>query len=129
VLKRGISIFIFPEGTLNETGKPLKDLYDGAFRIAIETQTPIKPILFLDSYDRLSYKSFLSLTPGRSRSIFLEEIPVDGYTMKQIGELKARVYEILEKKLIEYNASWIETSINQERSANTLIPTGFNNQS
>jgi 1-acyl-sn-glycerol-3-phosphate acyltransferase len=129
VLKKGISIFIFPEGTLNETGKPLKDFYDGAFRIAIETQTPIKPILFLDSYDRLSYKSFLSLTPGRSRSIFLEEIPVDGYTMKQIGNLKARVYEILEKKLIEYNASWIETSNNQEHSANTLIPTGFNNQS
>jgi 1-acyl-sn-glycerol-3-phosphate acyltransferase len=129
VLKRGISIFIFPEGTLNETGKPLKDFYDGAFRIAIETQTPIKPVLFLDSYDRLSYKSFFSLTPGRSRSIFLEEVSVDGYTMKQLGELKARVYEILEKKLIEYNASWIETSNNQERSANTLIPTGFNNQS
>ena len=56
VLKRGISIFIFPEGTLNETGKPLKNFYDGAFRIAIETQTPIKPILFLDTYDLLSYK-------------------------------------------------------------------------
>ena len=46
-----ISIFIFPEGTFNETREPLKDFYDGAFRIAIETQTPIKPILFLDTYE------------------------------------------------------------------------------
>ena len=36
-----LSVFIFPEGTFNETGKPLKDFYDGAFRIAIEMQTPV----------------------------------------------------------------------------------------
>jgi len=45
-LKQGISIFIFPEGTFNETALPLKNFYDGAFRLAIETQTPIKPLLF-----------------------------------------------------------------------------------
>ena len=49
VLAKGISVFIYPEGTFNETHKPLKDFYDGAFRIAIETQTPIKPMLFLDT--------------------------------------------------------------------------------
>ena len=48
-IARGISIFIFPEGTFNETDKPLKDFYDGAFRTAVETQTPIKPILFVDN--------------------------------------------------------------------------------
>src|SRR5688500_5285865 len=37
VLRKGISIFIFPEGTFNMTNKPLKDFYDGAFKIAIET--------------------------------------------------------------------------------------------
>jgi 1-acyl-sn-glycerol-3-phosphate acyltransferase len=56
-IARGISIFIFPEGTFNETGKPLKDFYDGAFRIAAETQTPIKPILFVDCLDRLHWRS------------------------------------------------------------------------
>ncbi len=33
-----ISVFICPEGTFNTTHKPLKDFYDGAFRIAIETK-------------------------------------------------------------------------------------------
>ncbi len=73
VLKKNISVVIAPEGTFNMTDKPLKEFYDGAFRIAIETQTPIKPILFLDAYDRLNYKSIFSFTPGRSRAVYLEE--------------------------------------------------------
>jgi 1-acyl-sn-glycerol-3-phosphate acyltransferase len=111
VLRKGISIFIFPEGTLNETGQPLKDFYDGAFRIAIETRTPIKPILFLDSYNRLSYESILSLSPGRSRSVFLQEISVEGLTSKDVNTLKQKVFSLMEKKLIEYNASWIRKDV------------------
>lgn len=108
VLRKGISIFIFPEGTLNETRKPLKDFYDGAFRIAIETRTPIKPILFLDSYKRLGFESLLSLTPGRSRSVFLNEISVEDCTAKDVNTLKQKVFSLMEEKLIEYNAEWIK---------------------
>ncbi|MBC7828691.1 MAG: 1-acyl-sn-glycerol-3-phosphate acyltransferase [Chitinophagaceae bacterium] len=108
VLRKGISIFIFPEGTLNETKKPLKEFYDGAFRIAIETQTPIKPILFLDSFKRLSHESLLSLNPGRSRSIFLDEISVEGLQSKDVNRLKQKVFSIMEQKLIEYKADWID---------------------
>ncbi len=107
ILKRRISIFMFPEGSFNQTHGPLKEFYDGAFRIAIETQTPIKPLLFLDSYDRMRYEYFFSITPGRSRTVFLEEVSVEGLTVSQTQELKKRVYDIMEKKLIAYNASWI----------------------
>ncbi len=107
VIKRGISILMFPEGTFNETNKPLKEFYDGAFRIAIETQTPIKPVLFLDAYDRMHYMSLLSLTPGISRSIFLDEIKVEGMTLKDVQVLKQKTYLIMEEALIRYKASWI----------------------
>jgi len=107
ILKRGISIFIFPEGTFNETGQPLKNFFDGAFKIAIETQTPIKPVLFLDAYDRMSFNSFFLLSPGRCRSVFLDEIPVSGYTMNELGELKEKVHRLMEQKLLEYNATWV----------------------
>lgn len=115
VLRKGISIFIFPEGTLNETRRPLKEFYDGAFRIAIETQTPIKPILFLDSYSRLSYESIFSLNPGRSRSVFLDEISVAGLHSKDVISLKQKVFLIMEQKLIEYGAAWIEKPMAVER--------------
>ena len=85
----------------------MKAFYDGAFRIAIETRTPVKPVLFLDGFNRMNYKSIFSLTPGRSRSVFLEEIPVDGYTLKDVNKLKLLVQERMEEKLIMYRASWM----------------------
>lgn len=108
VIKKGISIFIFPEGTFNETHQPVKDFYDGAFRIAIETQTPIKPVLFLDAYTRMHYRSIFSINPGRSRSVFLAPIPVEGLTSKDLPALKQKVFDIMEQKLREYKAGWIE---------------------
>ena len=102
-VRRGISIFIFPEGTFNTTDKPLKDFYDGAFRTAVETQTPIKPVIFVDNNDRLNQKSIFSLKPGISRCVYLDEIKVDGYQSKSdIHLLKQKVYDIMEEKLIKY---------------------------
>lgn len=108
VIRKGISIFIFPEGTFNETGKPMKEMYDGAFRIAIETQTPIKPILFLDTWHRMHYSTAFSINPGRSRSVFLKEIPVEGLTNKDVEMLKQKVHHYMEQKLREYKAGWIQ---------------------
>lgn len=107
VIRRGISIFIFPEGTFNETPQPLTTFYDGAFRIAIETQTPIKPILFLDTFARHHYRSIFTLNPGRSRSVFLEEVPVEGMTTRDVPLLKQQVYQLMEEKLRAYGAAWI----------------------
>ncbi|MCC6634123.1 MAG: 1-acyl-sn-glycerol-3-phosphate acyltransferase [Chitinophagaceae bacterium] len=102
-IQHGISVFIFPEGTFNTTEHPLKNFYDGAFRIAIETQTPIKPMLFVDSLKRLHYKSLFELTPGINRTIYLEEVSVDGLTMKNLHELKDVVYKKMEEGLKRYN--------------------------
>jgi 1-acyl-sn-glycerol-3-phosphate acyltransferase len=101
-LNKGISIFIFPEGTFNVSPQPLKDFFDGAFRIAIETQTPIKPVLFVDALDRLHFRSVFSLTPGKSRAIFLQEIPVSELTANDIQTLKQQVYSVMEEGLKEY---------------------------
>ena len=110
VLKKGISIFIFPEGTFNDTGKPLKEFFDGAFRMAIETQTPVKPVLFLDGYTRMNPESIFSLLPGRSRSVFLAPVPVDGLTLKDVSTLKEKVQRLMSDKLIQYRAGWIKHS-------------------
>jgi 1-acyl-sn-glycerol-3-phosphate acyltransferase len=106
VLSKGISVLVFPEGTFNMGITPLKDFFDGAFRIAIETQTPIKPVIILDAYRRLPFESLFLLSPGISRSVYLEEIPVAGYTLDDIGRLKQEVYSIMEKKMMDYKVAW-----------------------
>ena len=110
VIARGISVLVFPEGTFNMTHQPLKEFYDGAFRVAIETQTPVKPVLFLDAYERMPYESIFSLNPGRCRIVYMNEIPVEGLTMDDMPVLKERVYRLMEEKLIGYKANWIKPS-------------------
>lgn len=106
LINKGISVLVFPEGTFNMGTTPLKEFYDGAFRVAIETQTSIKPVLLLDAYRRMPYESLFRMTPGISRILYLEEISVAGYTVADLGKLKEQVYTIMEKKLIEYDAAW-----------------------
>jgi len=108
IIKKGISVLVFPEGTFNMTHRPLKEFYDGAFRLAIETQTSIKPVLFLDSYSRMHYRSIFTLNPGRSRLIYLDEIPVDGLSVADVTSLKEKVFNLMEERLMAYNAAWIE---------------------
>lgn len=108
ILRKNISVLVFPEGTFNQTNQPLKSFYDGAFRVAIETNTPVKPVLFLDAYNRMPPHRLLSLNPGRNRCIFLEEVPVDGMTVQDVSLLKKKVFELMSQKLREYNASWIK---------------------
>lgn len=111
ILRKGISILVFPEGTFNTTHRPLKEFYDGAFRIAIETGTPIKPVLLLNAYDRMNYKSIFSLNPGISRSVFLPEVPVEGLTLSDVGRLKDQVFALMEKELLRRRAGWIEEAV------------------
>jgi 1-acyl-sn-glycerol-3-phosphate acyltransferase len=116
-LRKGISVLVFPEGTFNETGLPLAPFFDGAFRIAIETATPLKPVLILDTYDRMPYHTPFSLNPGQSRAVFLDEIPVKGLTPEDIPALKEQAYQLMADKLRAYKASWIKDPLPSESKA------------
>ena len=110
LIHKGISVLVFPEGTFNMTNGPLKEFYDGAFRVAIENQTPVKPVLFLDAYRRMPYESLFRMSPGRSRILYLAEVPVEGMTIADVGRLKENVYRIMEEKLIAYGGGKLVVS-------------------
>ncbi|MFT4094499.1 MAG: lysophospholipid acyltransferase family protein [Niabella sp.] len=107
VLGKGISIFVFPEGTFNETGAPLKEFYNGAFRLALETRTAVKPVLFLDTFSRMPYSSIFSLNPGKSRIVYLDEVSVEGLTISDVNLLKEKVYQKMEQAATKYKARWL----------------------
>lgn len=98
-LKHECSVIIFPEGTFNETGAPLKSFYDGAFRLAVNTQTTILPVLFPDTVHRWHYSGWWKLWPGRNRAIFLPQVDVAGM---DTNRLKQKVFALMETELKKY---------------------------
>lgn len=108
VLARGISIMVFPEGTFNMADAPLKEMYDGAFKLAVETGKPLQPIIFLDAFDRMHYRHFFTLTPGKSRSVYLDPIDPAQYPDADYKALKKIVEAKLSEKLLQYKATWID---------------------
>ncbi len=107
LIRKKVSIVIAPEGTFNMTHQPLKQFYNGAFKIAIDMQVPIQPVVFLNGYDRLSYKSIFSLNPGKSVSVFLPPISTTSMTDEDIEQLKGSTFAAMEKELLVRNVSWI----------------------
>ena len=102
VLRNESNIFIYPEGTFNETGQPLKEFFDGAFRLAINTQTPVFPVIFPDTIYRWHYSAWWKIWPGTNRMVYLEPVEVEGLTLENLPNLKKKVYDLMEAALIKY---------------------------
>jgi 1-acyl-sn-glycerol-3-phosphate acyltransferase len=102
-LKQKISIFIFPEGTFSMTEeKPLKDFYNGAFKLAIEMQVPIQPVLMVDSVDRMHFSGISTLSPGICRVVYLPTVYVDNYKIEDLEILKQQVHQMMDDGLRRY---------------------------
>ena len=99
VLSKNISIIVFPEGGFNYTKELLSRFYDGAFRIAIETQTPVVPLVYLHATSVLPRDSFFKLMPGKTKTIFLEKITVKGMTIDDISQLNEKVKRMIANEL------------------------------
>jgi 1-acyl-sn-glycerol-3-phosphate acyltransferase len=97
VLAMGLHMCIYPEGTRNTTDQPLKPFHDGAFRLALDTRTPIIPgVIFHTRKVNPPHKSFY-LMPHPLRIEFLEPIEVLG--TDTVDSLKERAYGLMNKKV------------------------------
>jgi 1-acyl-sn-glycerol-3-phosphate acyltransferase len=90
ILGIGISILIFPEGTQNRTKEKLQPFYDGAFRIAIETQEPVLPMVVLGA-NVLMPPGKVPLRPGKIRIVVGDEISTEGMSLSDVTNLKEKV--------------------------------------
>lgn len=90
----GVSPLIFPEGTRNLTPAPLKPFYDGAFRIAIETQVPILPLVLLN-IDKVTPPKSSLIRPGTLYCHILPAINTTGLTLEDVDQLKEQVFNLM----------------------------------
>lgn len=92
-LSSGQSILIFSEGTMNKTSELLNPFFDGAFRLAIETQTPILPFAILNSKAHLPRSNPLLVKPGIIKTKFGEAINVEGMRAEDLEMLKQKTFD------------------------------------
>jgi len=99
ILGLGISVLIFPEGTQNRTKEPLQQFYDGAFRIAVETQEPILPIVVLNA-GKIMPPGKAYIQPGKIVVVVGEEIPTSGLTLADVRDLREKVFGVMSQMIV-----------------------------
>jgi 1-acyl-sn-glycerol-3-phosphate acyltransferase len=100
VLKQGMHMCIYPEGTRNRTNEPLKKFYDGAFKLAVETKTAVIPTLIFNTKKALPANKPFYFLPHKLEMHFLEPIPSDNTTVEQ---LKEKVFAIMKAYYLQHN--------------------------
>lgn len=91
-LAEGIPALIFAEGTQNRSAEILQPFKDGAFRIAVDTQLPIVPIVIMGA-GKLMPPGTVKLHPGKIKIMVGKEIDVTGLTIRDVSTLKLRVFD------------------------------------
>lgn len=99
-LNQNLSIFIFPEGGVSDDTSIVLDKFkDGAFNIAIETQTPIA-ILSIDGLKEMFPFDWFKGYPGKVKVKLLDIVPTEGKTIKEHrSQIKDYTYNIIRKEI------------------------------
>jgi 1-acyl-sn-glycerol-3-phosphate acyltransferase len=100
VLKHGMHMCIYPEGTRNRTNEPLKKFYDGAFKLSVDTKSPIIPALIFNTKKALPVNKSFFFLPQKLKMLFLEPVPPDGLTS---DALKEKVFNIMKENYLRYS--------------------------
>jgi 1-acyl-sn-glycerol-3-phosphate acyltransferase len=98
VLQTGLHMVLYPEGTRNRTGQPLKSFYDGAFRLAVDAQKDIIPVCLFGTAKALPPHKKFYFRPTRLCIYILPAIPVQGQTA---ANLKQTSFDVMWKFIEE----------------------------
>lgn len=102
-IEEGISVFLCPEGTRNISDAPLMPFKDGAFRLAIATQTPLAVLTVINSEKLLSPKTAIALSPGKIIAEWSAPVDTTGMTEADVEMLKNKTMELMLEVLKRYS--------------------------
>ena len=100
-IKQDISLLIFPEGSRNRTNAPLNQFKHGAFRLAIECDTVILPVVILNIRTNAGEKPIF-VKPCRVILHYLEEIHPASFN-GDINALKEYCHSVMELAIRQYD--------------------------
>lgn len=102
-LKRGSSVYLFPEGTRSRNGK-LGAFKEGAFILAKRQRVAILPIVINGSKHAAPKNRFNFSGRSDVHVQVLDEIPVESYDETTVSELTQKVREMIRSRVFEEQA-------------------------
>lgn len=103
VLHAGMHMCIYPEGTRNKTNRPLKEFHNGAFKLAVETSTPILPAIILNTKKALPVNKTFFFWPTPMEVHFLPPVAVKH--TDDVEALKQSLHEQMSTYYATHNPS------------------------
>jgi len=98
-LARRVSVMIFPEGTRSASGT-MGEFRDGAFRLAIDTRTPILPLVVRGTRSALR-KHDWRFGVAEADVYVLDPIDTAGLTRDDVAALRDRVRGVIATRRAE----------------------------
>ena len=95
----GNSVLIFPEGTRAPDGK-LQTYKTGAFRLALETHSPILPVVIKGTYQAIRKGGLLIHKNDRIKLVILDPVPYDSFKHMDSKELALFIHEKTRQELL-----------------------------
>ncbi len=97
-LYNGNSMMIFPEGTRSKDGW-LQPFKSGAFHLALDTHSPILPIVIKGTSQAIKKGGFLISKQHNMQVVILEPIPYQSFKHLEPKQLANMVHERIEREL------------------------------
>lgn len=96
VLRTGMHMCIYPEGTRNRSDEPLKQFYDGAFKLAVDSGKDVIPCMIYGTKKAMPIHKSFYLLPVRLQMHFLPPVSSAGKHSKALKQ------EVFDKMWHEY---------------------------
>ncbi len=103
VLRLGMHMCIYPEGTRNKTSMPLKAFHDGAFKLAVECESDILPALIFNTRTVLPPGKTFFFWPSKMELHFLPPMKIN----------KGDDFEVVKEKLHKIMSEYYITHRNK----------------
>jgi 1-acyl-sn-glycerol-3-phosphate acyltransferase len=97
VIRKGNSVMIFPEGTRTKDGN-LQPFKSGAFRLALETGSPLLPIAIKGTFYAIKKGGFIIHKNHDLEAVLLDPIPFETIRDMEPREIALKVHDLIMKE-------------------------------